>query len=308
MAPGRRAVSIASSSANPFRREFVVRGDADREEVSIASSSANPFRPTPTSSSRTAGLSLNRFFLSESFPTKGGRVSMACQRKSQSLLPQRILSDVTLTDFRVLRIEVSIASSSANPFRRNYYLEEWIYYIMSQSLLPQRILSDSDKHSVQPDGVRVSIASSSANPFRRKNRKLPPGREAESQSLLPQRILSDAESPGQRGLAGDVSIASSSANPFRRIHHRGGAARCISLNRFFLSESFPTAAPLNPCAPCLCLRLFRNPSFSALPPRLPPPRRTRQNPTKPPPFNDFATYPPRHPVSPNMPSLLLSVI
>ena len=61
--------------------------------------------------------SLNRFFLSESFPTMLAKGIPSEVAESQSLLPQRILSDAD------------------NAYREAMQLS-------SQSLLPQRILSD----------------------------------------------------------------------------------------------------------------------------------------------------------------------
>src|SRR5262249_1739416 len=81
--------------------------------------------------------------------------------QSQSLLNQRILSDPTQCrrGMIILAGEVSIASQSANPFRRTHPHQPMARRSLSQSLLNQRILSDRFLAPPKPKGYRVSIAS-----------------------------------------------------------------------------------------------------------------------------------------------------
>src|ERR1035437_10935555 len=82
---------------------------------------------------------LNRFFLSEQFPASG--VSFACGglTLSQSLLPQRTVSGTAKWKCRsTCPDQVSIASSSANSFRRSILQTPRARSSTSQSLLPQR--------------------------------------------------------------------------------------------------------------------------------------------------------------------------
>ncbi len=209
-------------------------------------------------------LRLNRFFLSESFPTRFDATGALLDGLSQSLPPQRILSNASPSPARRTWGRVSIASSSANPFQltgkavvrvqglrlnrfflsesfptqpgmpihsefvclNRFFLSESFPTLtpaplarrlrLSQSLLPQRILSDAS--------VSTSAASSSGSQSLLPQRILSDPwwegydsrKAAMSQSLLPQRILSDLPTPVPSGLS----------DP--------------RLNRFFLSESFPT--------------------------------------------------------------------
>ena len=186
-------------------------------------------------------MCLNRFFLSESFPTASiscraracwGVVSIASssanpfrqehrtrrpqgRKESQSLLPQRILSDVGV------EFELTLT-------------------LKSQSLLPQRILSDEAKKAA----LKETAESQSLLPQRILSnvgtRHRGAGRARGSQSLLPQRILSNANPLFQVDPRERVSIASSSANPFQPGNRTATPSTRSSLNRFFLSESFPT--------------------------------------------------------------------
>ena len=160
---------------------------------------------------------LNRFFLSEQFPASG--VSFACGglTLSQSLLPQRTVSGTAKWKCRsTCPDQVSIASSSANSFRRSILQTPRARSSTSQSLLPQRTVSGYGKQ-------RSKIIK----------------RLCLNRFFLSEQFPAAGNAFANR-LFGRVSIASSSANSFRRIsrqsqrhHHRQ------SLNRFFLSEQFP---------------------------------------------------------------------
>ena len=122
-----------------------------------------------------------------------------------------------------IALRVSIASSSANTFRQLENPRRTDPLAESQSLLHQRILSGGrfrPESTLKATLVAVSIASSSANTFR-----LP--------SWLDRCLLSI-----------QVSIASSSANTFRHKHGIRCVENLLRLNRFFISEYFPAAAPM----------------------------------------------------------------
>ena len=134
---------------------------------------------------------LNRFFLSESFPTCTRRNSWWNSRLSQSLLPQRILSDITLLERLLYGLKSLNRFFLSESFPTRDDSTESCALAVSQSLLPQRILSDKEALEQTLTLDPVSIASSSANPFRQ-YAVVDEVIAALSQSLLPQRILSDS--------------------------------------------------------------------------------------------------------------------
>ena len=193
---------------------------------------------------------LNRFFISEQLPAMLWR-------------PQR-----------ELRVLVSIASSSANSFRRCGDLMDYWYPTLSQSLLHQRTASGGPPLSLIAPRQSVSIASSSANSFRptRMRRwwrfsnglnrffiseQLPAlsitigvALPYSSQSLLHQRTAS-----GFTQLASGLPIHGCLNRFFISEQLPTPTIRCSSqtaprLNRFFISEQLPAAAPPKPWKHC----------------------------------------------------------
>jgi len=185
--------------------------------------------------------SLNRFFLSEYFPRKLRHRIARYAFLSQSLLPQRILSQFEIgPSGTTLRYRVSIASSSANTFPgqgavdsrdllsslNRFFLSE---YFPSQ--LRELVLSGSE----------VSIASSSANTF-------PAGRAHDPRPYRVVRLnrffLSEyfprvIVIPGLVGFDKSLNRFFLSEYFPRCELGRPGLVGTQRLNRFFLSEYFP---------------------------------------------------------------------
>ena len=134
-------VSIASSSANPFQQDLPAPRCRWMRRVSIASSSANPFQRTAGSVFQGKVFCLNRFFLSESFPTRSW---ISSSGRAKRRLNRFFLSE---------------------SFPTMTFLVLLVIVVVSQSLLPQRILSNPNSPRPCLQTTLVSIASSSANPF-----------------------------------------------------------------------------------------------------------------------------------------------
>jgi hypothetical protein len=90
-----RTVDLTGCKANTFQRLDQGLDICIRPYVSIASSSANTFQRLRVVHTRIGNGGLNRFFISEHFPTFKSVLQEESAESSQSLLHQRTLSNST---------------------------------------------------------------------------------------------------------------------------------------------------------------------------------------------------------------------